>query len=160
MRKFLAAFPIFASVFLIAPVVAQEQTRLEVPSDQGTFRIEVLWTPNELGRDHTFSLTFIEPETKSELEDIQYDLVVLQGDDQMLRRVDQVSTEQKVTFDEVGSHTIVIEDIEGLGEDASFTIEVTPEFPSMLTIIIVLTIGIAVGVARLNGTNLFRFKSF
>ena len=159
MRLLLAAVPILACVFLIATAVAQEQTKLNVPSDQGTFQIEVIWTPNELGRDHTFSLTFIEPETKSELEDIQYDLVVLQGDDQILRRVDQVTTEQKVRFDEVGPHTILIKDIEGLGEDASFTIEVTPEFPSILPIIVVLAIGIVVGVARLNNTNLFRFKA-
>ncbi|MGI0036929.1 MAG: hypothetical protein ACRD99_01060, partial [Nitrososphaera sp.] len=96
MRKFLAAVPIIACISLIAPADAQEQTKLETDSELGTFHIEVIWIPNELGRDHTFSVTFIEPETKSELEDIQYDLVVLQGDDQMLRRVDQVSTEQKV----------------------------------------------------------------
>jgi hypothetical protein len=153
LRKFQAAVPILACVFLIAPAVAQEQTKFEVPSDQGTFRIEVIWTPNELGRDHTFSLTFIEPETKSELEDIRYDLVVLQGDDQMLRRVDQVSTEQKVRFDEVGPHTIVIEDIEGLGEDASFTIEVTPEFP--LGAIIPVVAGTLIAIFAVRSKSLF-----
>lgn len=153
MRKFLAAVPILAYVFLIAPAVAQEQTKLEVPSDQGTFQIEVIWTPNELGRDHTFSFTFIEPETRSELEDIQYDLVVLQGDDQILRRVDQVSTEQKVRFDEVGPHTLVIEDIEGLGEDASFTIEVTPEFP--LGAIIPVVAGTLITIFAVRSKSLF-----
>jgi hypothetical protein len=114
----------------MVPALAQEQTRIEALSDDGTFLVEVDWTPSDLGSDHTFTFTFIEPETESVLEDIQYNLVVLKGqDDQMLRRVDQVSTEQKVRFEEMGPHTIVIEDIEGLGEDASFTIQVTPEFP-------------------------------
>jgi hypothetical protein len=114
----------------MVPALAQEQTRIEALSDEGTFLVEVDWIPNDLGSDHTFTFTFIEPETESVLEDIQYGLVVLKNqDDQMLRRVDQVSAEQKVRFDEMGPHTIVIEDIEGLGEDASFTIQVTPEFP-------------------------------
>ena len=138
---------------------AQEQTILETDSEHGTFHIEVLWTPNDLGRDHTFTLAFIEPETKAVLEDIQYDFVVLQGDDQTLSRVDQISTEQKVRFSEVGPHTIVIEDIEGLGENALLTIEVTPEFPLMLPIVVALAIGIAAGIARLSGTNLFKFKA-
>lgn len=142
------AIAVLGFAFLVAPATAQEQTELETTSEQGTFRIEIIWTPNELGRDNTFSFAFIEPETSSELEDIQYDFVVLQDDDQMLRRVDQISTEQTVRFDKVGPHTIVIEDIEGLGEDASLTIEVTPEFPSGAIIPIVVGTLIVIFVVR------------
>jgi hypothetical protein len=156
--KFACTIAVLALAILIAPATAQEQTMLETDSDQGTFHLEVIWTPNELGRDHTFAFVFIEPETGTELEDIQYDFVVLQGDDQLLRRVDQVSSEQRVTFDEVGPHTMVIQDIEGLGEDASLTIEVTPEFSAMLPLVVVFSIGTAVAVLRLSGIDLFRSK--
>lgn len=122
----------FASIFCATPALGQEQTSLETTSDQGTFLIKILWTQNELGKDNTFSISFIEPETGSVLEDIQYDLVVLQGDshDEIVRRMNQILTEQKVSFDAVGPYTLVIEDIEGLGEDASVSFQVTPEFPA------------------------------
>ena len=124
------SFIILAAAIPVIPALALEQTQIEAPSEEGTFMVEIDWMPNDLGREHTFAITFIEPETQTALEDIQYNFVVLKGEeDQLLRRVDQVSPEQKVRFDETGPHTIVIEDIEGLGEDASFTIEVTPEFP-------------------------------
>ena len=153
MKKLPCVIAVLAFGFLIAPATAQEQTKLETSSDQGTFRIEIIWTPNELGRDHTFSFVFIEPETNSELEDIQYDFVVLQGEGQMLRRVDQISTEQTVRFDKVGPHTLVIEDIEGLGEDASLTIEVTPEFPAGAIIPIV--VGTLIAIFAVRSKSLF-----
>jgi hypothetical protein len=141
-------------LFPIVPALAQEQTQIEALSEEGTFLIKVGWTPNDLGSDHTFTFTFIEPETESVLEDIQYDFAVLKGeDDQLLRRVDQVSVEQKVRFDETGPHTIAIQDIEGLGEDASFTIEVTPEFP--LGALIPVAAATLIALFALRGKSLF-----
>jgi hypothetical protein len=151
--KFACATAVLALVFLIAPANAQDQTKLETDSDQGTFHVDVIWTPNELGREHSFAFVFIEPETNSELEDIQYDFVVLQGDDQLLRRVDQIATEQLVTFGEVGPHTIIIQDIEGLGEDASLTIEVTPEFP--LGAIVPIVVGTLIAIFAVRSKSLF-----
>jgi hypothetical protein len=140
--------------FLVTTVDAQEQITLEAVSEEGTFLVEVLWTPADLERDHTFSITFIEPETDTELEDMQYNLVVLQGEDQKLRRVDQVATEQKIRFEVVGPHTIVIEDIEGLGEDASFAIQVTPEFP--LGAVIPVAVATMVAIFAVRSKSLFR----
>lgn len=145
---------VLAAAFLSMPAYAQEQTSLEVPTEDETFLIEVMWTANDLEGDHIFGLTFVEPETDSELEDIQYDFVVLDGDgDQTLKRVDQVSNEQRVRFDEVGAYTIVIEDIEGLGEDASFSIEVTPEFP--LGALIPVAIGTVLVILAVRSKSLF-----
>jgi hypothetical protein len=138
----------------MVPASAQEQTRIEAVSEEGTFLIHVDWTPNDLESEHIFSLTFIEPETESVLEDIQYNFVVFKGEgDQMLRRVDQVSTQQEVRFDETGPHTIVIEDIEGLGENASFTIQVTPEFP--LGALIPVVVGTLLVIFAVRSKGLF-----
>lgn len=147
-------FLTFTITFCAVPAVAQEQSRIEAVSEDGTFLIQVDWTPNDLGRDHTFSLAFVEPETNAIVEDIQYNLVVLRGDgEQLFRRVDQVATEQKVRFEEVGPHTMVLEDIEGLGEDASFTIQVTPEFP--LGSLIPVVAGTLVVILAVRSKSLF-----
>ncbi|MGH9991999.1 MAG: hypothetical protein ACREAZ_05050, partial [Nitrososphaera sp.] len=80
----------------------QEQIRLEATTDQGTFLIEMMWTPNEIGRDNSFLIRFVEPETGAEMEDMKYNLLVLQGENsvQKLRRVDQIATQQVFRFDE------------------------------------------------------------
>lgn len=133
--NFLGAAILIAVPMLVASInpgqaEAQEPARFEVKSDQGSFSVVMLWTPDGLERDHVFSFTFIDPATGSELEDIQYNFVIKDKDGQQtLRRVDQVATEQRARFSEVGPHTIELEDIEGLGENATFTIQVTPEFP-------------------------------
>ena len=155
--KFLSIFVLILAVVLVQS--ASAQLAMEEESDEGTFLVSIVLEPGEIGRENTFSITFIEPVTGSILEDIRYDFRVVRGEsgEQILRRVDQVSAEQRFSFEETGPHTIIIEDIEGLGENASFTFEVTPEFP---TIVIMAGVATAVGVAimRLRGTNLFRSR--
>ena len=139
----------------------QEEVQLNTTSDEGTFLVKIAWMrQNELGRENTFDITFIEPETGEELEDMQYDFTIRdkQTGDEIVRRVAQVSTEQKASFDSVGSYTISIEDIDGLGENASLPIQVSPEFPAAFPVALVLAIGAVLIATRLNGTNLFRFK--
>jgi len=137
---------------------AQEQIQLEANTDQGTFIVEMLWTPNDIGRDNAFLIRFIEPETGAEMEDMKYDLLVLQGENgvQKLRRVDQIATQQVFRFDEPGAYTIKIDDIDGLGEGAAFSINVIPEFPGGA-----LSVGAAIGAAIVAGRrysyDLFRF---
>jgi hypothetical protein len=140
------------------PSSAQEQIRLETSSDQGTFLVVIMWEPNEIGTENTFTITFIEPVTGSVLEDIQYDFAVRSEEtgDRTVRRVDQISTVQRVTFAEEGWHVVSVEDIEGLGENASVPIQVTPEFPSLITIVATAAMGAALALAKFGGANLFR----
>lgn len=135
---------------------SQEVLTLETTSEEGTFFISITWETNDIGSDNTFGISFIEPETGSILEDIRYDLKVLRADtgEQVLRRVDQVSLEQSFSFDAPGPYTILVEDIEGLGEDASVTVEVTPEFPPGAIIPVAVAIIIALVFGR-NRENLF-----
>ncbi len=127
---------------------AQEQIQLDAVTDQGTFIVEMQWTPNDIGKDNTFLIRFIEPETGAEMEDMKYDLLVLQGENgvQKLRRVDQIATQQVLRFDEPGPYTVKIDDIDGLGEGAEFSINVTPEFPA-----VALSVGAAIGAAIVAG---------
>ena len=146
-----------ASLLLaLPPVAAQRQIRLEAVSDQGTFRVEITWTPNNIGSPNTFDIHFIDPDTGSEIEDIKYDISIYSGDRAEIRRLDQMSTFQEFSFEDEGSYEIRIEDIEDLGEGVTIPIQVTPEFQFELFLFSAATLCVAVIVAvRLNGNNLF-----
>ena len=157
--KFISISILFLAAVLGAESAsAQEEIMMEETSDQGTFLVSIEWEPNDIGRDNIFSITFIESVTGTVMEDIRYDFRVVQGEggEQILRRVDQVSSEQRFSFGETGPHTILIEDIEGLGENASFTFQVTPEFPAIFGFAAGVAAAFGVAVMRLTGTNLFR----
>lgn len=143
------------SLFATDRAFAQEQTVLEASSDQGTFTVEITWTPADIGSAHVFDIRFIEPETGEEIEDISYDFSIYgNGDREVLWR-DQTATRQEFTFEEMGTYEIRIDDIDGLGEGVIVPIQVTPEFPIVMAALSV-ALGVAVLVARCNSNNLFR----
>ena len=111
------------------PAFAQEQIKLEAMSDQGTFTVEIAWTPADIGSENTFEIRFIEPETGKEVEDIVYDFGIEQGGAPLFTRAAQDSNVQRVVFGEPGSYTISVGNIDGLGEGASLPVQVTPELP-------------------------------
>jgi hypothetical protein len=151
------SFPLLASLLLaLQPVAAQAQIRLEAVSDQGTFRVEITWTPTNIGSPNRFDIRFIDPDTGSEIEDIKYDISIYSDDEPEIRRLDQVSTFQEFSFKEEGSYEIRIEDIEDLGEGVTIPIQVTPEFRLELFLFSGAALSVAVIAARRNGNNLFR----
>jgi hypothetical protein len=139
-----------------ASASGQQPIKLQAMSDQGTFRLEIMWTPNRIGDDNTFEIRFIEPETNTELEDIKYDISIVKGEQREIHRADQIATQQDFKFGEPGSYAIKIEDIEGLGEGVTIPIQVTPEFPLGSLMLAVTIVGAVIFVARRNSNNLFR----
>lgn len=129
---------------------------LEASSDEGTFTVEITWTAAEIGSSHVFDIRFIEPETGEEIEDVLYDFSIYDGEDREVLRRDQTATRQEFTFEETGSYEIRIDDIEGLGEGVAVPIQVTPEFPVGVFVLVAAAFGIAVTVVRRNSNNLFR----
>jgi hypothetical protein len=163
----LAALGMTTTTLLLAAQTASAQQQpppimLEALSDQGTFRVEVAWTPADIGADNTFGIRFIEPETNIELEDIRYDILLFRGDNtvQQLRRIDQTSLQQKFRFEEPGMYRIMINDIDGLDETVTIPIKVTPEFPAgAAALTAATTIGSAIlffAAKRNSNNNLFR----
>lgn len=130
MRNIILAFALLSSLLAFTQASAQEQIVLEAASDQGTFTVEITWTPDDIGSSHAFDICFIEPETGEEIEDVIYDFSIYSGGDRETLRRDQTATRQEFTFDEQGSYEIRIDDIEGLGERVAIPIQVTPEFPA------------------------------
>lgn len=134
---------------------AQEQIVLEAASDQGTFTVEITWTPDDIGSSHVFDIRFVEPETGEELEDIRYDFSIYSGDNREELRRDQKAARQEFTFDDQGSYEIRIDDIDDLSEGAAIPIQVTPEFPLGVLALAAAIFGVTVLVARRNSNNLF-----
>lgn len=146
-----------ASLLAFPQAAAQGQIRLEAVTDQGTFRVEIMWTPNDIGSANTFSIRFIDPYTGSEIEDIKYDISIYRDDRPEIQRLDQISTFQEFSFGEQGSYEIRIDDIEDLGEGVTIPIQVTPEFGLEVFFVFAAGgLGVAVIAARHNGNNLFR----
>ena len=144
------------AILAFQPIYAQEQIRLETVTDQGTFRIEIMWIPNDIGSANMFEIDFVDPDTGSEIEDIKYDISIYRDDMPQIQRLDQTSIFQEFFFARMGSYEIRIEDIEDLGEGAVVPIQVTPEFNLKVFILAAATVGIAVLAARAsNGNNLF-----
>ncbi len=157
---------------LVAPiinrsVIAQQQIKLDAMSDKGAFLVEVMWTPEAIGKANTFEIHFFDPDTHTQIEDVKYTLSIYSNDSSSgggnkleVQRTDQVATLQKFSFDKSGSYTIKIENIENLGESAVIPIQVSPEFPIVIGGLSVLLftatiIGGIVLLSRLNSNSLF-----
>jgi hypothetical protein len=151
------SFALFPCISAFQPLSAQEQIRLEAVTDQGTFRVALIWTPNDIGRVNTFEIHFVDPDTGIEIEDVKYDISIYGDDSAEIQRLDQVSTFQQFFFEEAGSYEIMIDDIEDLGEWVIVPIQVTPEFQPKVFLLFIAALGIAMLAARAaNGNNLFR----
>jgi hypothetical protein len=152
------SFALFSCISALQPPIsALGQIELEAITDQGTFRVELVWTPNDIGRVNTFEIHFVDPDTDIEIEDIKYDISIYRDDSAEIQRLDQVSTFQEIFFEEAGSYEIRIDDIEDLGEWVIIPIQVTPEFQPKVFLIFIAALGIAMLAARApNGNNLFR----
>ncbi|MEO9295014.1 MAG: hypothetical protein ABI347_05385 [Nitrososphaera sp.] len=115
-----------AAFLLIAPAMAQEV--IESPSDQGTFLVRISLAQDRL-QDNAVAITFADSETGKEIEDVTYDFSVYSDSGLLvLNREGQSTPVQNMSFGSEGSYKIVISNIEGLGESATFGVQVTPEF--------------------------------
>lgn len=119
--------------FGAVPIHAETQPiSLQGVSDQGTFIAQIQWFPSEIGKENKFILAFRDNATGTLIEDVHYDWQIDMGPNGtgQEKKLDQNSTVQFATFTKSGSYTIRITNIEGLGEDVIFPVQVTPETPN------------------------------
>jgi hypothetical protein len=151
---------LLSSILGFQPIYAQEQIRLEAVSDQGTFKVEIMWTSNNIGSANKFEIHFVDPDSGSEIEGVKYDISIYRDTNPEIQRLDQTSIFQEFLFEEVGSYEIRIDDIEDLGERAIIPIQVTPEFQlKVFVFLFAAAAALSIGVlaARTsNGNDLFR----
>ncbi len=142
--------------FMFQLVSAQEQIRLEGFTDKGTFKIELIWNSNDVGRPNVFEVRFIDPATGNEIEDVKYDISIYNQDQLKIERLDQISILQEFYFEDVGSYEVRIDDVEDLGERVAIPIQVTAEFGTSMFVLIVATMVMGILVVCRNSNNLFR----
>ena len=134
---------LFSSILTLQPITAQQQIRLEALTDKGTFKVEIFWTPKDIGNINKFEIHFIDPDTGSEIEDIKYDISIFKDGKPEIQRLEQLSISQDFFFEEAGSYEISIADIEDLGERVTIPIQVTPEFQSYIFVLTAAALGLA-----------------
>jgi len=121
---------------------------LEGSTTSGNFKVQVNWTSNDIGKDNTFAVKFFDDQG-NELSDATYSIMVFKGEERLndTHRENQNTAEQTYTFDEEGSYTLRIENINGRGtqDGIDISMQVTPEFP----------VGMSAAIAAVFGAIIF-----
>ena len=155
---FLALFPLLILASPTnTPAVAQQQIKLQATSDKGAFIVDITWVPNGIGSMNTFDVHFSDPETHTEIEDVKYDISAYSDNGrQVFQKMNQVATQQKISFQQSGSYILRIDNIEDLGENTTIPIKVTPEFQPMgVVVLAAIAISAIVFLAKRNSNGLF-----
>jgi hypothetical protein len=109
-----------------------EAIALEGESTTGMFHVAVGWTSADIGSENHFEIEIMDDEG-NHLDDATYDIMLLKDGEHIdeTHRANQTATDQHYTFEEQGSYTLRIENINGSGESEAVEIpmQVTPEFP-------------------------------
>jgi hypothetical protein len=115
---------------------------LQGTSDDGAFKVMIDWKKNDnINKENTFDLTFIESKSGVHIENIIYDIMLFKDDKHITEshRSAQTAKQQKFVFADQGSYTLRIENINKTGAGINIPIQVTPEFPfSILAIMTIL----------------------
>jgi hypothetical protein len=115
---------------------------LQGTSSSGKFKVQVNWTSNDIGQDNTFDLKFIDATSGDEISNSKYSIMLFKGEEHLneSHREDQTAAQQTYTFDEVGSYTLRIENINGSGAEDGIDIpmQVTPEFPPVVMTVLLM----------------------
>jgi hypothetical protein len=104
---------------------------LQGTSDDGAFQVMVDWKSNNINKENTFNLTFINSNSSEQIEDIVYDIMLFKDDQHIAEshRSAQTAEQQNYVFADQGSYTLRIENINNTGASIDLPMQVIPEFP-------------------------------
>jgi hypothetical protein len=100
-------------------------------SNDGAFKVMVDWKSNNINKENTFNLTFINSNSSEGIKDIAYDIMLFKDDQHITEshRSAQTAEQQKYVFADQGSYTLRIENINNTGASIDLPMQVIPEFP-------------------------------
>jgi hypothetical protein len=100
------------------------------PINQSIFNAQITWTPNDIGKENTFNIKFINTSSGSELQDIKYDIMIFEDGNHLAEthRVDQLNNTQKYVFPEEGFYSLKIDNIGNTTASIDLPMHVVPEF--------------------------------
>jgi hypothetical protein len=100
------------------------------PINQSLFNAQITWTPNDIGKENTFNIKFINTSSGNELQDIKYDIMIFEGGNHLAEthRANQLNNTQKYVFPEEGFYSLKIDNIGNTTASIDLPIHVVPEF--------------------------------
>jgi hypothetical protein len=98
--------------------------------NEGMFNAQITWTPNDVGKENTFNIRFINTSSGRELQDIKYDIMIFEDGNHLAEthRADQLNGTQKYVFPEEGFYSLKIDNIGNTSASMDLPIHVVPEF--------------------------------
>ena len=124
---------------------------LQATSTNDKFKVEVNWTPNDISKENTFDIKFLDSKSGKEIKGVTYDIVLLTGDKKLAEtyRSAQTATQQKYIFGDQGSYILNIDKINNSpAESVNIPIQVTPEFPVNVLALMAIVFGALIFVYR------------
>jgi hypothetical protein len=99
---------------------------LQGTSDDGVFKVMVDWNRNNINKENTFDLTFLESKSGVHIENVLYDIMLFKDDKHITEshRSSQTAKQQKFVFTDQGSYTLRIENINKTGAGINIPIQV------------------------------------
>ena len=126
---------------------------LQGTSTNDKFKVEVNWMPNDISKENTFDIKFLDSKSGKEIKGVTYDIVLLTGDKKLAEtyRSAQTATQQKYIFGDQGSYILNIDKINNSPtESVNIPIQVTPEFPvNVLALMAIAALGSTIISSRL-----------
>lgn len=119
-------------------------------SDDGAFQVMVEWKSNNINKENTFNLTFINSNSSEQIEDIAYDIMLFKDDQHIAEshRSAQTAEQQKYVFADQGSYTLRIENINNTGASIDLPMQVIPEFPLRIFALMIALFGTIIVATR------------
>ena len=99
---------------------------LQGTSDDGVFKVMVDWKRNNINKENTFDLTFLESKSGVHIENVIYDIMLFKDDKHITEshRSSQTAKQQKFVFTDQGSYTLRMENINKTGAAINIPIQV------------------------------------
>jgi hypothetical protein len=101
-------------------------------SNQSSFKAQISWIPNAIGRENTFGIRFLNTSSGAELQNIVYDVMLFNEGNHLSEshRSGQQAASQKYVFSEPGFYTLKIDNIGNTTSSIDLPMQVVPEFSS------------------------------
>jgi hypothetical protein len=119
-------------------------------SNDGAFTVMVDWKSNNINKENTFNLTFINSNSSEGIKDIAYDIMLFKDDQHITEshRSAQTAEQQKYVFADQGSYTLRIENINNTGASIDLPMQVIPEFPLSIFALMIALFGTIIIATR------------
>ncbi|HEX7207815.1 MAG TPA: hypothetical protein VF233_06495, partial [Nitrososphaeraceae archaeon] len=123
---------------------------LQGTSNDGAFKVMVDWRSNNINKENTFNLTFINSNSSEQIEDIVYDIMLFKDDQHITEshRSAQTAEQQKYVFTDQGSYTLRIENINNTAASIDLPMQVIPEFPLSIFALMIALFGTIIIATR------------